>query len=193
MVLVVGILMAVAGLQAQPLPPDAARQLAILNQDVAQLRQQMGQVMLQVEALQRENAELRRRLETASAGLATVVQLQDQITALRAEYREADARNRREVVAELGRQIESLASQTDTALKALARSIEATPTPVAVTFSDDFPETGVVYTVQRGDTLSTIARRHNSTVRDIQNANRIADPSRLTVGQTLFIPQRRNP
>lgn len=178
---------------AQPLPADAGRQLAVLSQDVALLRQQLGQVQLQMEATQRENAELRRRLESAGSGLATVTQMQDQLAALRAEYREADARNRREVVVELGRQIESLATQTDTALKALARSIEATPTPVAVSFTDDYPQTGVPYTVQRGDTLSTIARRFNSTVRDIQNANRIVDPSLLRVGQTIFIPQRRTP
>ena len=44
------------------------------------------------------------------------------------------------------------------------------------------------YTVQRGDTLSAIARRNSTTVRAIASANGIADPDRIYVGQTLAIP-----
>ena len=55
-------------------------------------------------------------------------------------------------------------------------------------FSDDFPKEGVSYTVQRGDTLSSIASRFGVPVKDITNANRIADPTRLQAGQTLFVP-----
>jgi len=42
--------------------------------------------------------------------------------------------------------------------------------------------------VQKGDTLATIARKTGARQQDIINANRLADPSRITVGQTLFIP-----
>ena len=56
-------------------------------------------------------------------------------------------------------------------------------------FSDDYPKTGVSYTVQPGDTLSAIARIHGSSIKHIQNANKIVIPSRdLQVGQTIFIP-----
>ena len=40
-----------------------------------------------------------------------------------------------------------------------------------------------------GGTLSNIAKLHDSTVRDIQNANHIAVPEKLQVGTTLFIPR----
>lgn len=43
------------------------------------------------------------------------------------------------------------------------------------------------YTVQRGDTLSAIARRHNTTVRAIQAANGISGDT-IRVGQVLEIP-----
>ena len=46
------------------------------------------------------------------------------------------------------------------------------------------------YTVQSGDTLASIAQRHNSSVVWIQSANMIADPRTLQVGLTLFIPQK---
>jgi LysM repeat protein len=43
--------------------------------------------------------------------------------------------------------------------------------------------------VQAGDTLGEIARKHNAKLQDIINANKISDPTRIRVGQTLFIPQ----
>ena len=44
------------------------------------------------------------------------------------------------------------------------------------------------YTVKRGDTLSSIAARHGTTVQVIQSTNRISNPNRLSVGTTLLIP-----
>jgi LysM repeat protein len=58
-----------------------------------------------------------------------------------------------------------------------------------VHFSSDYPKTGITYTVRSGDTLSAIARKHGSTIKHIQNANKIVNPSRdLKVGETIFIP-----
>ena len=45
-----------------------------------------------------------------------------------------------------------------------------------------------IYTIASGDTLSSIARRVNSTVNQLANANCISDPSRITVGQSLRVP-----
>jgi LysM repeat protein len=51
------------------------------------------------------------------------------------------------------------------------------------------PSTGsTTYTVQRGDTLYSIARRYGTTVEAIAAANGIANPSRISTGQTLKIP-----
>ncbi len=44
------------------------------------------------------------------------------------------------------------------------------------------------YTVQRGDTLSGIARSHGSTVQEIGTLNRLAHYDRLAVGQKLHVP-----
>lgn len=44
------------------------------------------------------------------------------------------------------------------------------------------------YTVQPGDTLSALARRYNTTVQAIVNANNIANPNLIRVGQVLEIP-----
>jgi len=44
------------------------------------------------------------------------------------------------------------------------------------------------YTVQRGDTMGTIAVKFGVTVAQLQAANNIADPNKITVGQVLKIP-----
>lgn len=49
------------------------------------------------------------------------------------------------------------------------------------------------YEVQRGDTLNAIARRYGLTVKDIIEANNIADPDRLFPGQKLVIPGYQMP
>ena len=47
----------------------------------------------------------------------------------------------------------------------------------------------VAYQVQRGDTLTVIARRFRTTVRAITERNQITDPDSLAEGQTLVIPE----
>jgi LysM repeat protein len=49
------------------------------------------------------------------------------------------------------------------------------------------------YIVQSGDTVSAIARRFGTTVKAIVDANDIADPNVVRVGQRLLIPGASNP
>lgn len=44
------------------------------------------------------------------------------------------------------------------------------------------------YTVKRGDTLSSIASRHGTSLQALQSTNRISNPNRLSVGTILLIP-----
>jgi LysM repeat protein len=61
--------------------------------------------------------------------------------------------------------------------------------PTAAPAPTTAPSSGTTtYTVQRGDTLYSIARRYGTTVEAIAAANGIANPSRIRVGQTLTIP-----
>lgn len=47
---------------------------------------------------------------------------------------------------------------------------------------------GATYTVSKGDTLSSIARRFGTTIRSILAANGLSDPNRIVVGRQLSIP-----
>lgn len=55
----------------------------------------------------------------------------------------------------------------------------------------DLPDSSgvLVYRVVRGDTLSGIALRFDTTVQAIARANHIADVNLINVGQELVIPQ----
>ncbi len=60
--------------------------------------------------------------------------------------------------------------------------VAAAPAPAAA------PSSSVAYTVVSGDTLSSIATRHGTTVAAITSANAIANPSLIRIGQVLSIP-----
>lgn len=168
--------------------------IANLEQDVRALQRDVGRLRIETEALARENAELRRalsdQLEGQRSQFVTVTQLNQTIASLQAQVNAASDRQQREIIAEVTRQIEALAAQTQRAINALARSIESRPQmEQTVTFNDNFPSRGIQYVVQSGDTLGAIARRHNSRVDWIRNANRLPNDT-IRVGQELFIPQQ---
>jgi LysM repeat protein len=65
---------------------------------------------------------------------------------------------------------------------------QATNTITPPTQSPEITSGGTTYTVQPGDTLFNIARRFGVTVQAIQDANNLANPNRLSIGQELIIP-----
>lgn len=62
--------------------------------------------------------------------------------------------------------------------------ITPVPTPRPVTP----PPGATTYTVRAGDTLSSIARRHGTSVGDLQRINKLSNPNQLVVGMTLVVP-----
>lgn len=160
-------------------------EVANLRQDVALLTQRVGELTMAVEQLTRDNNTLQAK---ASQSYVTVEQLNRSVADTNRTMQAALADQKREVLQQVAAQIERLGKQTNAALDALAKNQAARPA-VQTSFGDDFPKEGINYTVQAGDTLGEIARKNNSKLSDIINANKIADPTRIRVGQTLFIPQ----
>ncbi len=166
--------------------PDSTRmELANLRQDVMLLTQRVGELTMTVEQLNRENSALQNK---ASQSYVTIEQLNRAVAELNRTFQSGLAESKREVLSQVAGQIERLGRQTNAALDALAKN-QATRPAVQTSFGDNFPKEGINYTVQGGDTLGEIARRHNAKLSDIVNANKITDPTRINVGQTLFIPQ----
>lgn len=175
-------LFAVAPLVAQV---DTRAELASIRQDVMLLTQRVGELSMTIEQLNRENDSLKMN---ARQNFATVEQLNRAIGDVNRTMQGSLADQRREILAQVAAQLEKLGKQTNAALDSMAKG-QATRPVVQTTFTDDFPKEGVNYTVQAGDTLAVIAKNNNAKVADIINANKISDPSKIRVGQTLFIPQ----
>jgi LysM repeat protein len=186
-------LAALAPLLALPLVLSAqavnspAVELANLREDVRLLVQRVGELSLRVEQLENENARLARLAAGAQDNAATSSQLNTAIADLTRDIKAASAQTKSEVLAVVATQMETLAKQTNAALDAVSRNRSAAPAAPA-SFSDNFSKEGITYTVQPGDTLSKIAQKTGARLPDIINANRIVDPTKVQVGQTLFIP-----
>ena len=169
---------------------DVRVAVAGLKQDLSLLSQEVRTLGLEIEQLSRENSALRARITSSEADQS----LQEQLTAIysgiervRSEYKAADSKNKDTIIDELNQQMAVLMKKVEAAIHSVANA--QPKTSILTKFSDDYPKTGVSYTVQSGDTLSAIARIHGSSIKHIQNANKIVNPSRdLQVGQTIFIP-----
>ncbi|MBL4575627.1 MAG: LysM peptidoglycan-binding domain-containing protein [Opitutaceae bacterium] len=184
-------------LQAQTYGDNQSRvQVANLREDVRVLDERTRKLSIMVEELTRENQQLRERVVRSEAvtnnqagSFVTLSQMNQAIADIETELRQAD----RETIIRVTKQMESLAKQTQKALDSIAKSASVGSSSRAAKpfkFTEDYPKNGITYTVQRGDTISSIASKYQSTTKDIQNANRIPDPKQLQVGQVLFIPQR---
>ena len=169
---------------------DVRVAVAGLKQDLSLLSQEVRTLGLEIEQLSRENSALRARITSSEADQS----LQEQLTAIysgiervRLEYKAADSKNKDTIIDELNQQMAVLMKKVEAAIHSVANA--QPKTSILTKFSDDYPKTGVSYTVESGDTLSAIARAHGSSTKHIQNANKIVNPSRdLQIGQTIFIP-----
>ena len=165
-------------------------ELANLREDERLLNQRVGDLQLQVEQLQRQNQELLGKSQSAQQSYATVAQLNEAVADLNRTIKAANAATKNETLQQVGVQMEKLASKTNVAIEALAKGVNATRTsPVASpTFTDDYKKEGITYTVVKGDSLGSIAKKTGGSPKDIVNANKLTDPSKIHTGQTLFIP-----
>lgn len=157
---------------------------ANLREDVRVLTQRVGDLSVRLEQLERENGELRQRVGASDRNYVTMAQLQQAVEDANRAMRVAVKESSNETLQHVAAQMEKLARQTNTALDSISKNRPA----VQTSFSEDYAKEGVSYTVQKGETLALIAKKTGARVQDIVNANKIADPSRIVVGQTLFIP-----
>jgi len=164
---------------------DPRQELFTLREDVRLLTQRVGELSLTVEQLNRDNSSLQAK---TNQSFVTLEQLNSAIASINRTTQAALADQKRDTLEQVSARIERLAKQTQAAIDAVAKS-QATRPAVQTSFNEEFPKEGINYTVQTGDTLAVIARKNNARQQDIINANKIADPSKIRVGQTLFIPQ----
>ncbi len=169
-----------------------AQSLADMQQDFALIRREVGNLRLEVEQLRRENDALKQKVSAIESSSAGADLVKAQVSGARAEMNAKNEALKKEIIEQVKKEMESMARQTNANMQKLASAIDSRPqAAMPVSFSDDYPKTGIPYVVQSGDTLGKIARKYSSQVRWIQDANKIADPNRgLRVGDKIFIPQK---
>lgn len=184
-----------------PARAQSGAELASLREDVRALNRTVGELNLRLEQLERENGDLRAKNAGASRSYATVAQLNEAVADLTRLVKSSSAATKNETMQHVSAQLEKMAKQTNAAMASLAKSVGGrtgsvsagekggeSPVSQPPVFSDDYPKDGVPYKVVKGDSLAIIAKKTGARERDIRNANKIADPSKLQVGQELFIP-----
>lgn len=179
------------GQSSQSIPLE----LAGLREDVRMLTQRVGELQLRLEQLERENSELRTKTTSAVQSYATLAQLNEAVADLNTAIKSSAATTKNETLQQVSVQLGKLAAQTQAAIdSAVATKSGGGRSPVAApppTFTEDYPKEGVTYNVEKGDTIALIAKKTGAKARDIINANKIADPTKLSVGQPLFIPKAK--
>lgn len=99
----------------------------------------------------------------------------DELAALRADFNALKAdqgKLRGEIVSDLTGKIKTIADKQRAAIEQQQAA----------------QKTGYTHVVESGQTLSAIAQAYKVSVKSIMKANKIKDPTRVRVGQELFIP-----
>lgn len=150
-------------------------QIEVLNRSVNRLEGRMTQL---------ESTVARRQAGGANGEIAlrqNIQQLQEEIRRLRSDQ----GKLRGEITSDLISRVDKVVKQqyavpTIPAPRPSARpAASSQPTPQL---------SGYEHKVERGQTLSEIARGYGTSIKAIMNANKITNPSAIRVGQVLFIP-----
>ncbi len=172
-------------------------QLAGMQQDLAELR-------TEVEKLKLENSDLREAVARQKAGQGQSASSAEINAKLRAEtLNEVDRRLKQQTadidraLAELTRQVNAALGKTTTAAPvraatpptSSAAATNAAPAAPDDGFPAEMPRTGTKVRVKSGDTVTKLARLHNSKAEWIIAANKLPSAAALRADVEIFIPQ----
>jgi LysM repeat protein len=147
------------------------------REDVRMAREDTRRLTGQVADMERQLAELQQTLQQTRAEL--VHTLDERVAVQNREIEGLNAariKDREEVVRALSARLEEILAAQQT-----ARS-SASPRSASSPYS-------IEHTVQPGETLWAIAKAYNVTTKAITEANNLARPDALQVGQKIIIPQ----
>ena len=183
----------------KPRPDPEVSRIAVNTQQMsAEFRQLSDQIAVLGSNQDILDARLTRLESQLAAGPKS--QTQDDVAALRRDIQLIRAERetlRNEIVGDLAGRIESIAARQQAdinAAKAAAASAASANTnrsgagTTAATVGTTSTGSGYEHKVERGQTLSEIARGYGKSVEAIMKANKITNPSSIRVGQVLFIP-----
>ncbi|MCL1919775.1 MAG: LysM peptidoglycan-binding domain-containing protein [Kiritimatiellaeota bacterium] len=157
-----------------PKPDPAVARVATTTQQMSMEFRQLAEQMAEIRRNQQEQDA---RLNRMEAQLSSGGRTQSEITALQRDIQllRADRETlKKEITTDLAARIEKIAVRANAANTRPAQSGQS--------------RTGYEHKVEKGQTLSEIARGYGKSIDSIMKANNIKDASALRVGQVLFIP-----
>lgn len=176
--------------------PDVAR----IATNTQQMTVEFRQVSEQIAALSRTQEQLDARLSRLETQMNAAPRTQDDLAALRRDVQLVRAERetlKKEITDDLAGRIEKIAARQQAdinAARAAATASAGAAGAARASGSGAAKPTrsgsggGYEHKVERGQTLSEIARGYNKSVDSILKANKLANPSAIRVGQVLFIP-----
>ena len=172
--------------------PDVAR----IATNTQQMTVEFRQLSEQISALNRAQEQLDARLSRLETQMNTAPRTQDDITALRRDVQLVRAERetlKKEITDDLAGRIEKIAARQQADINAARSAATASAGPAGAARTSGGGARsgsggGYEHKVERGQTLSEIARGYNKSVESIMKANKLSNPSAIRVGQVLFIP-----
>jgi len=171
-----------------------------MGMDFRQLSEQMSALNRNLETLDARVTRLEAQANAAPRSPGS----QDDIVALRRDVqliRTERETLKREITDDLAGRIEKIAARQQAEINAArgassaasgsgrgASATSARPAAGASAAPGDAKRSGYEHKVERGQTLSEIARGYGKSLDAIMKANKITNPSSIRVGQVLFIP-----
>ena len=178
-----------------PFSTSANVQVANLKQDLELISREVAGLRSEVELLRRENAQLRVVVQSFSKkansdqgiSSAQMFQVNGRLSSIEKKVQE-NAGSQVKMQTNVNQQMQELIKQMNDGFEKISQG-PTTPTP-AMSFSTDYPQKGFVHKVEKGETVSSIAKQYESRVKWIIDANQITDPTKVSVGKELFVPQK---
>ncbi len=118
------------------------------------------------------------------------------------EAESVELREIRELLVQQAKKIETLAGQVAKLTQTIEAQKEtaaaqapaaAEPAPEAPVPRAEAVEPAPRHVVEKGETLTSIAKHYNITISELQNLNKITDGRKLQIGQSLIIPAPKAP
>ena len=174
---------------------DITIRVANLKQDMELVTRELAGLRTEVELLRRENAQLRIQVEQATrkqssnSGASTQIlqKMSERIQSIENRLSQNE-KSQSLLQKSVESKMKNLISQMNSGFAQVqSSSSNSQPAP---SFDEDYPQKGFVHVVEKGETVSSIAKKYSSQVKWIINANQIADPKKVFVGKELFVPQK---
>lgn len=154
------------------------------NQDIIELQNNVAVLKRKMANLQNNNKRIIKHMSSLQSQINYVNDANQQQNKTITTLNQQLAKERADRQAALNKVIETVANETTRAVNSIAKQSKPKPAPAAMP-----PGTYYEHKVEKGQTLSAIARTYKVSVNDIKTANHLKS-NMIRIGQVLLIPKK---